>query len=272
MRWAVFLLLFLLPALALADPAWILLPGQGYGPVRLGQKESQVQDALGQATEVQPTSDGQGRLKTYARQVMLLLNADREVIGITVFAREARTSQGLGVGSSQAEVQKTLGVGLPRGPGQVAYPGSGIGFAFDSRGLAERIFLFKPEASQALQGDRQIVAGRRCGDLQVGMSASQVLKAWGKAPVQKGPNQQWPDKGVGLLMEGGRVLAITITTGDYITAKGLKVGSLKSEVLAIYGPPQQAEGGNLLYPRFGIAFYLVGEMVSTVQIFAPIQP
>lgn len=264
-------LCLLIPCLCWAQ-AWQLKPGASYGPISLGQPVAQAEQALGAPTRSVPSqSDPESSLRTYAKNVLLLVNGKKKVIGITVFQSGARTTEGVGVGSKIAQVQQAMGPGLPRGSGQVAYPGSGIGFAYDEAGLVDRVFIFKVEAQSALQGDRLVVAGQRCGDLKVGMAFSQVESAWGAAPVHKGKDHRWPDKGVGLLVDGGKVLAITITTGDYITAKGLKMGSSRAEVLALYGNPPQANGENLIYPARGIAFYLAGDTVSTVQVFAPIK-
>jgi hypothetical protein len=202
--------------------------------------------------------------------VLLLVNGKQKVIGITIYQPGAKMANGLGVGSSVTQVQSALGTGLQRGPQQVAYP-SGIGFAYDNASLVDRVFIFKAEAQTALQGDRLLVAGKRCGDLKVGMAYAAVESAWGAAPVHEGKNYRWPDKFVGVLVEGGRVAAITMTTGDYISHKGLKVGCSKAEVLKVYGPAPDTTGGNLIYPKWGIAFYLAGPTVSTIQIFAPIK-
>lgn len=100
------------------------------------------------------------------------------------------------------------------------------------------------------------------------MAVSEVESAWGAAPKKDGKNYSWPDKFVKCTVDG-EVLAITITTGDYITVKGLKAGSSKAEVLKIYGKAPDTTGGNLIYPKWGIAFYLAGESVSTIQESLP---
>lgn len=265
------MLCLLIPCLVVAQN-WSLKPGQGYGPVRLGQGLSEAEKALGAPVQsVASQSDPESSLKTYSRGVTLLVNGKRKVIGVTVFEAGARSAEGLGVGSSQGQVQKVLGPGLVRGPGNVAYPGLGIGFAYDDSGKAERVFIFAVEAQSALQGDRQVVAGLRCGGLKLGMALAQVEAAWGKAVTQQGKDHRWPDRGVGLLVEGGKVLAITLTTGDYITARGVKMGSSRAEVLAEFGKPSQGNDSTLMYPTRGIAFYLAGDTVSTVQVFAPMK-
>lgn len=250
---------------------WQLKPGSGYGPVLLNQNQSEAEAALGAPVSSEPSkSDPEASLKTYKGNVLLLISGKKKVLGITTWAANAKMASGLGVGSSVSQVQSALGNGLQRGPQQVAYS-NGIGFAYDGAGKVERIFIFKAEAQSALQGDRLIVAGKRCGDLKVGMAVSEVESAWGAAPKKEGKNYSWPDKFVSVMVDGGQVMAIIITTGDYISPKGLKAGSSKAEVLAVYGKAPDTTGGNLIYPKRGIAFYLAGSAVSTIQVFAPIK-
>ena len=252
---------------------WQIRPGQGLGPLSLGQSLGDAESSLGKASQVQASeSDPKAQLRTYARGVLLLVNAEKKVLGITLWDRTARSAEGLGVGISRGQVESQWGKGLSRGPQQYAYAGRGIGFQYDGQDRIERVFVFRPEAALPLQGDRLIQPGKRCGDIVLGIPLSQVEQAWGAAPTQQGKDHRWPDKGVGLMVDGGRVVAITVTTGDYVTAAGLKMGSRSADVLRALGKAEQRPGGNLFYPSRGIAFYLAGEVVSTVQIFAPMKP
>ncbi len=265
-----FLCLFL--SLGVWGESWVIRPGQGLGPLSLGQSLSEAEAALGKASRVQASeSDPKAQLRTYSRGVLLLVSGEKKILGITLWEPSARSSEGLGVGATRRLVESRLGAGLARGPQQFAYANRGIGFQYDGQQKVERIFLFRPEAAQPLQGDRLIMAGKRCGELLLGAPLSQVEQAWGRAPVQQGKDLRWPDKGVGLMSDSGRVVAITLTTGDYVTPQGLKMGSSAQEVLKVLGKPEQRPGGNLFYPSKGIAFYLAGEVVSTVQIFAPMK-
>lgn len=270
MRRLFLVLLLLIPCLAGAQN-WQLKPGNGYGPILLNQSQSEAEAALGAPVSSEASqSDPEASLKTYRGNVLLLISGKKKVLGITTWAPNAKMASGLGIGSSVTQVKSALGNGLQRGERQVAYS-NGIGFAYDDAGKVERIFIFKAEAQSALQGDRLIVAGQRCGDLKVGMPVAEVEAAWGPAPKKNGKNYSWPDKFVSVMVDNGRVLAITITTGDYISPKGLKAGSTKAEVLAIYKQAPDTTGGNLIYPKRGIAFYLAGDSVSTIQVFAPIK-
>jgi len=274
MRIVLFLVVTLLFPCLLVAQSWPVKAGHSYGPIQLGQALDQAQQSLGQPTQRKTSAgDPSSQLLTYSKSVMLLVNQDKKVLGITLWAPGARTAEGVGMGSSQQEVQSKLGKGLQRGSGQVLYNESGIGFSYSESGKVDTIFLFRPEAQLALHGDRIIVAGQRSGDIKLGMTLAQVEKAWGKAPNQSGKDHRWPDRGVGLLVDGGRVQAITLTTGDYITQKGLKVGSTRQDVLSVLGAPSTQGGGEgvMLYPSRGIAFYLAGNLVGTVQIFAPMK-
>ena len=270
MRRLFLVLLLLIPCMVSAQN-WQLKPGSGYGPIMLNQSQAEAEAALGPSVSSEPSqSDPEASLKTYKGNVLLLISGKKKVLGITTWAPNARMASGVGMGSSITQVKSALGPGLQRGKQNVAYP-SGIGFAYDDNGNVERIFVFKAEPQSALQGDRLIVGGKRCGDVKVGMAVSEVESAWGAAPKKEGKNYSWPDKFVSVLVDNGQVLAITITTGDYITIKGLKAGSSKAEVLKIYGKAPDTTGGNLIYPKWGIAFYLAGDSVSTIQVFAPIK-
>jgi hypothetical protein len=258
----------LAPALGVA---WPIKEGDSYGPLQLGQKVARAERTLGKPKSSEPSaSDPSTRFNTYAAGVMLLVNGEGNIIGITVTDPQARTASGLGVGSSSQQVQKVLGTGLQRGPNQVAYPTHGIGFAFSGANKVERVFLFKKEGVSPLQGDRLIVPGQRCGDIKVGMTIQEIEAAWGP-PSTTNPAvhlYQWAAKGVGVTGQRGRVVAITLSTGDYVTRQGLKVGSLRSEVLAALGQPQQTVAQQMVYKQ-GIMFTISGEQVAVVQVFSP---
>lgn len=272
MRALIFLVVLLLfPCFSLAQ-TWVVEPGASYGPIFLGQSLSEAQKILGTPSKSQPSSsDPSSQLLTYPGSVMLLVNRDRKVLGITTWAAQARTAQGLGIGSSQTQVQGALGRGLQRGQGQILYNDLGLGFSYDDQGRAKTLFLFKPEAQQALHGDRLILPGLRCGDLKIGMPLAQVVKAWGSAPEHSGQDYRWPERGVGLLVIRGKVEAITVTTGDFMSKDGLKVGCPSQDVARLLGAAEDVAPGAMLYPSKGVAFYFAGNQVASVQIFAPIK-
>lgn len=261
-------LCLLLPSLALAR-GWTIREGKGCGPVSLGQPLGEAERQLGKPISSEPgVSDPDARINGYKGGVLLLINRDGQVIGITVTAPDARTGAGLGVGSSRSQVQAALGPGLQRSPGQVAYPSSGIGFAYAGQQV-ERVFVFRPEQSLPLQGDRLIVPGQRVGDLKLGLPVSTVQQAWGAAsetrPWNGGQTLRWSDKRVTLFVLGGKIVGIVLDTGDYVTAQGLKVGSQRSEVVRTLGP---GEGGGqgLQYPHKGISFSLAGNQVTQIVV------
>ena len=256
----------LLLALVWAAPAWKITPGKGYGPVLLGQAEAQAQSLVGAALSQEKRSGG-CVFKTYKGYLGLLINQEGEIIGITVGDPEARTADAVGLGCSRSEVEARYGKGLSRGPGQVAYPERGISLAYTAQGKVDRLFVVRPEAALPLHGDRLIVAGQRIGDLRLGMPTAQLLKAWGQPDSYDGNTWRWQERGVAVTVEQEKVLFVTFTTGDYVTAKGLKVGASRSEVAAQF-PAQKTP--QWIYPKLGIGFHFAGETVSTIQVF-PVQ-
>lgn len=248
---------------------WLIQEGSGYGPVRLGQTQAKAEESLGAPTSSEPgSSDPESRFNTYAKDTALLLNRERKVLGITITGGSARTASGLGIGSSWAEVRSALGSGLKRGAGNRTYPNRGIGFTFTGQNVS-KVFVFKKEDVLPLQGDRLIVPGVRAGDLKLGMTQSVVESFWGKPSSSEGENLRWSRMGVGLMIRDGRVAAITMTTGDYLTSGGLKVGVPGGDVITALGKPGVQNKAGLFYPRLGLAFYLTQNQVSTIQVFPP---
>jgi hypothetical protein len=262
LRW-----LLLCSFVCLAAPAWKILPGKAYGPISLGLSVQQAEQQVGPPLAQEKRSGG-CVFKTYKGFLALLINQDGKVIGITVGGPEARTAEEVGPGSTLAQVEARYGKGLSRGGGQVSYPERGLSLAYDAQGKVERVFVVQPEAVQPLQGDRLIVAGRRIGDLKLGMPLNELVSAWGRPDQQDGNTLRWQSKSVAVTVENGQVLFVTFTTGDYVTAKGIKVGSTRSEVSRLYASQKTPQW---MYPKLGIGFHFAGEVVSTIQVF-PVQP
>jgi len=269
MRWKTLLLLSLLSLFAWAKPGWKIEGGKGFGPVALGQLKGEVDQVLGKPNEVKSGSDGLSQLCTYVGPLLVLFNGEGQAIGITVLEKGVTSAHGIGIGSSLAEERKQLGPGLQQGPGQYAFPDQGLALALNSQERVDRIFVVKKDAKLALAGDRLVIAGSRAGDIKLGQTLSSVEKAWGAAGTQKDKDFRWPDKGIGLLVKHEKIIAITLTTGDYITPEGIKVGTLKAEVENVLGKAPLANGTNWFYPKRGLAIYFAGDQVSTLQVFAP---
>jgi len=268
------MLRFLLWFLVLSGAAWaqVVTPGVGVGSVKLGQTEAQIRQALGAPREIRPGSSDT-RLFIFDG-LMLLINKEKQVIGLTVSGAGYKTAEGVGVGSAAAEVEKRFGPGLRRGEGNLTYPGRGLGFTFDGQGKASHLYVFKPEGDRPLLGDRLIVAGKRAGQLQLGGSAQAVQAAWGapsKTQDLGGGRSLWTfeEQGVRLMVSGGAIDAILVTTGDFITNEGVKVGAKQAEVERAYGSGFQRKGPGLFYAQKGIGFLLGKESVIEIQVLFP---
>lgn len=268
------MLRLLLWLLVLSGAAWaqLITPGVGAGSVKLGQPEAQVRQALGAPREIRPGSSDT-RMFIYDG-LMLLVNKEKQVIGLTISAAGFKTAEKVGVGSSAADVERAYGAGLRRGEGNLTYPGRGLGFTFDAQGKASHVYVFKQEGDRPLLGDRLIVAGKRAGQLKLGGAALAVQSAWGapsKTQDLGGGRSLWTfnDQGVRLMVSGGQIDAILVTTGDFITNEGLKVGASQAEVERAYGAGFQRKGPGLFYPEKGIGFLLGKESVIEIQVLFP---
>lgn len=267
MRILLWLLVLGLPCLG-----QVVTPGVGAGAVRLGQSDPEVRQALGAPREIRPGSSDT-RIYLYDG-LMLLLNKEKQVIGLTLSGPGFKTAEKVGVGSSAGEVERAYGAGLRRGEGNLTYPAKGLGFTFDGQGKASHVYVFKPEGDRPLLGDRQIVAGKRAGQLQLGGSAQAVQSAWG-APSKTqdlggGRSLLTFDKqGIRLMVSGGAIDAILVTTGDFITVEGVKIGATQAEVERAYGSGFQRKGPGLFYAQKGIGFLLGKESVIEIQVLFP---
>lgn len=252
-----------------------LQPGKGFGKVTLGAAYVDFAVPLGKPTRVQTSGSDASTKQVYFPGLALLVNREGNLIGITLMGPEHRTSEGLGVGSPEAAVEQTYGKGLVRGEGNRTYASRGIGFVFRG-GKAAYVLIFKPEGAQpvALLGDRLLIGGQRAGDLRLGMPLSAIQQAWG-APASQRPTAagQLVDykqaHGVCFVVAGGKVQAILVTTGDFISGKGIGVGSHLAAVEKVLGPSQDRKKDAIYYPKKGVGFLMAEGLVREVQIIAP---
>lgn len=269
------LLALLLTLTALAAPPPIL-GGVGLGKVKLGTTLADVEKALGKTDQVSSSPNDPGS-KFYAYPKFgcsVFVGSQGKVIGITITSAQYKTPEGLGVGSSRAQVEKAYGKGLARGGGNVTYASRGLAFSYGGEKV-NNVFIVKPEEDRPLLGDRQIVPGQRVGDLKLGAPAEGVLKAWGKpdatTPLSgiKGEIWNYKDEGVGVLASELKIKAVIVSTGDFITAGGVQVGSSFDEVKKAFGAGGEASGDFYFYPARGIGFQLTGGRVSEIRVVSP---
>jgi hypothetical protein len=252
----------------------LVTPGRGFGKVTLGASYVDFAQGLGRPKKVQQSGSDPSTKQVYFQDLALLVNREGKVIGITLMSPEYRTSENLGVGSSEASVEKAYGGGLARGEGNRTYPGRGVAFVFRG-GHAAYVMIFKSEGGQStpLLGDRLLIGGARAGDLHLGMSIASVEQAWGR-PASSRPRgsrtlvDYKKAHGVCFLVGGGKVDAILVTTSDFISGKGVGVGSRLADVEKVLGPSHDRKEGAIYYPRKGVGFLMAEGTVREVQIIA----
>ena len=274
-RYLLFLLLALLLAPAVRAKTSLLIPGKGFGTVQLGAEYVDFAPAFGKPKKVTTSTEDPSIKMVWFESFAVQVNHDGKVIGITVLSPDYRTSEGLGVGSTNENIQKALGAGLVRGESGRVYPSRGIGFMF-SNGKAAYVLVFKAEegAVTPLLGDRLLIGGQRAGDLRLGMPFATVQKAWGSPSGEKpmGPGRTLADyqkEGVRFVVGGGKVEAILVTTGDFISASGIKVGGRRAEIEKKLGPAPSHKGDGIFYPKKGVGFLLATDEIREIQILAP---
>ena len=271
-------LLLLLMLLVCVVPSFaqksLLLAGKGAGSVELGNDYTRTAAALGAPSKVEPTQADPNTKLYFHKDVLLLVGTENKIIGITITSPAYRTPDGLGVGSSEREVMRKLGQGLVRGTGNRSYANRGIGFSFDAAGKASQVYIFKPEGDRPLLGDRLVMAGKRAGELRLGMKFSAIEQAWGPAPSSRnmGGGSQlvgYPSNSVRFVVHAGVVDGILIGTGDFITPQGLKVGATAKGVQQVLGQCMHKKKNGLFYPKLGIGFMLESNQVTEIQILYP---
>ncbi|MCA9791245.1 MAG: hypothetical protein KC910_05600 [Candidatus Eremiobacteraeota bacterium] len=269
-------------SLFLVAPVWAdttIVGGKRAGDIRIGQSVSEAQKVLGKPSRVREAeSDKKASMQFFdARGMALLIDASKNVLGITVTSTSYATAESIRVGTPEATVRKLYGTGLARGTGNVSYPERGISFSFQN-GKVTHIYVVKPEQDRPLLGDRLIVPGKRVGDLQLGGPFTVVEKAWGKPDSRSdlsnhsGEIIAYRQHGVRFVVISGRIDAIMLTTGDFITKQGVKIGSDKDEVIRAFGKDFKTNDAFHSYPGLGIGFMLGQGDVIEIQILYPSKP
>ncbi len=250
--------------------------GVGLGKVKLGNTLADVEAALGKTDQVTSSPNDPGS-KFYAYPKFgcsVFVGSQGKVIGVTITGTQYRTPEGLGVGSTRPQVEKAYGKGLARGNGNVNYAVKGLAFSYNG-GKVTHVFIFKPEQTRPFLGDRQIVPGSRVGDLKLGAPSAPVRQAWGEptavTPLSGIPGEIWnyKDQGVGVLASGGKIQAVIVSSGDFISEAGVQVGSSFDEVKRAFGAGGEASGDFYFYPKKGIGFQMTANRVSEIRVVAP---
>ncbi len=274
MRYRLTLLIFLVPLFALAETS-VIQGGVGLGNFKLGAAFESVQKQLGQPPEVKRSpSDPKSGMAFYPdKGLAFLLNREQTILGITVTEPKYRTSSGIGVGSSLQQVKAAYGNGLARGAFNLSFPDKGLSFAFTNQKVTH-VYVTKVEESQSMHGDRLIVPGSRVGEIRLGSSgdvAERVLGKPDRVGHLKGGRKLWTyqEKGLRLVMGSAGVEGILITTGDFITSEGVKVGATSADIKRSFGPHGQRTDKGLFYHQRGIGFLLERDQTIEIQVLYP---
>lgn len=114
----------------------LLMAGARAGELRLGMKQSAIEQAWGQPSKVTPMDQGR-TLVTYTSNSVRFVVQGGVVDAILVATGDFITPQGLKVGSSSVEVQKVLGQSRSKNKKGLFYPKLGIGFLTESNQVTE---------------------------------------------------------------------------------------------------------------------------------------
>ena len=87
----------------------------------------------------------------------------------------------------------------------------------------------------------------------------------------QGGQQLWTykDQGIRVVVAGEKVQGILITTGDFITAEGVKMSSSTNDVVRSFGPHGVRKGRGLFLRERGIGFILERDTVVEIQVLYP---
>jgi hypothetical protein len=253
-----------------------IVGGERAGPFLIGAQFSVVEKQLGKPGSVTPTSgDPTTTMRLYPeKQLGFLVNGKGEVIGITVARKDWKAARGLGVGSPVLAFQEVFGQSLKRGSGQLAFPEAGLAVTHRG-GTVTTIYVVKKDQVDKVKGDHLVVGGSRVGQLRLGRSSDELLKLLG-APAKKegqgGNIWVYPDKGVRLAFLQGRLHLVGVTSGDWVTPSGLKVGRPFSDMKRELGSDYRVETSSVFYDKWGIGARLQGDQIVEILVFSPRKP
>lgn len=269
--WAFLFLLSLSAGAQTSDT--VLVGGERAGPFTLGSSFTSVTKRLGEPPDVFPSSSDPGTsTRMYKSQKLaFLVNRDGKIIGITVARSDWKTKGGLGVGSTLDAFQKSLGKGLKRGANDVAFSQHGLAVTH-SNGKVTTVYVVKKDALDAAKGDYLLVGGNRAGEMRLGNSSKDMKALLGPPGKTEGANDAiwvYPDMGLRLAFVKGRLYLIGVTSGDWVTPKGLKVGRPFSEMKKELGKDYRIEKSSVFYDQWGIGARLEGDLIVELLIFTP---
>lgn len=272
------ILAFLATLLLLLSPAWAenqttIKGGQSAGPFQLQGAFSEVSRTLGSPSSESPSSGDPGTvMKFYKKQQLaFLVNPKGKIIGITVARKDWKTADGLGVGSPLLAFQELFGKGLKRGRGQTAFPQHGLAVSHES-GLVKMVFVVKKDAKDAIKGDHLVIGGTRAGEMRLGNSAKDMRALLGSPPKTSGGSDNiwvYANHGIRLAFVDGRLHLIGVTSGDWVTPSGLKVGRPFADMKRELGSDYRVDRQSVFYDKWGLGARLQGDQIVELLIFNP---
>lgn len=250
----------------------LLVGGERAGPFTLGSSFAAVSQRLGAPPDVIPSASDPGTsTRMYKKQKIAFLVQQEKVIGITVARSDWKTRGGLGVGSTLESFQKAYGKGLKRGANDVAFSQHGLAVTH-AGGKVNTVYVVKKDAIDAAKGDYLLVGGTRAGEMRLGNSAKDMKALLGPPAKTEGTGKAiwvYPDLGVRLAFVKDRLYLIGVTSGDWVTPTGLKVGRPFSEMKKSLGKEYRVDKSSVFYDQWGIGARLEGELIVELLIFSP---
>ncbi len=132
-----------------APPPVLIVPGQSIAGVTLGRTSSATLGRLGQPTETRALRDG--TLHTFPRYGLNVYASDGVVRAISTTNSLLRTTEGIALGSTVADVRRVYGTqstdAVVEGLLGIAYDQQGIAFGLD--GVVVSVIIVYPPRTQA---------------------------------------------------------------------------------------------------------------------------
>lgn len=265
--------MLLISQVSAQQTATLIVGGERAGPFTIGSSFSEVEARLGRPSDQSPTSGDPGTtFRTYKdQQLAFLVNPESKVIGITVARNDWKTSQGLGVGSPVLAFQELFGKGLKRGNGQIAFPEAGLAVTHQA-GVVKLIYVVKLDQADKVKGDHLLIGGSRAGQLRLGQSEIDMQNLLGPPGQKSGAEKNiwtYPDQGIRLAFIQGRLYMVGVTSGDWVTPSGLKVGRPFADMKRELGSGYRIDQSSVFYDNWGIGARLQGDMIVELLIFNP---
>tara|TARA_Y100000815_G_scaffold264570_1_gene280358 strand:- start:749 stop:1069 length:321 start_codon:yes stop_codon:yes gene_type:complete len=101
-----------------------------------------------------------------------------------------------------------------------------------------------------------------------------MLKLLGPPSQKSGPEENiwtYPDRGIRLGFIQGRLHMVGVTSGDWVTPSGLKVGRPFSDMKRELGGNYRIDQSSVFYDSWGIGARLQGDQIVEILIFNPKQ-